>query len=169
MSELHNMFFYAPRLFLMDFNMLKVCIKCNIEKDISNFYKRSSVYWVELKCKVCVCEWRKSERERSMARVNDNKRSWTKERLDYLTANTRQFRINNPEKYKAHQLIRSWVRKNKDIVPQCSFISWEQWPLHFHHFDYTKPYHVVPCTPLEHSSIHSGKIAIEDKHIFICT
>lgn len=44
-----------------------------------------------------------------MARIIDNNRIRDK---DYVREHTRKFRLNNPEKYKAHSLVNNFLRNN---------------------------------------------------------
>jgi len=68
------------------------------------------------------------------------------------------FRNKNPEKYLAQRLVANYWRKHKNEKPNICFVSWENWKIQLHHFDYTKPNYVIPCTSQIHSDFHTWKI-----------
>ena len=66
----------------------KICKECLIEKDLYEFYKHPQwVLWTLPRCKECIKTWRKTERERKMARVNDSKISKKLNRKKYIRNN----------------------------------------------------------------------------------
>ena len=148
---------------------MKQCKECLMEKDLEPFYshpgtkdRRTS------RCKECIKSGRKSERERSMARVIDNKRYKTESWIKKLSSNTKKFREKYPEKRKAEQMVSNIIRK-KDIRyvrPKYSFVSGATWRIHLHHFDYSKPFEVIPCTPLEHAAFHKWTLEVKEEYIW---
>lgn len=145
---------------------MKTCKNCLQEKPLEDFYSHPDTKdWRLSSCKECIKEWRRSENERIMARRRDNERSKRKDRIEYLTRNTKKFRLKNPEKYIAHKLIDNFFKKNPKLKPERSLVSWLGWRLHMHHFDYNKPNCVIPCTPLEHSMFHKWNIEIKEEYI----
>lgn len=150
--------------------MNKICKECQTEKSLDDFYahpltldKRSG------RCKECTKSWRRSERERSMSRIIDNKRSNKPERIEHLYRNTVKFRSEHPEKYKAHRLVWNRIKelkKNWWVKPTISYVSWlTHTTIHLHHFDYTQPYKVIPCTPIEHRKFHSWLLEVQESYI----
>lgn len=153
----------------MNWNWLhKTCKECWIEKELYEFYKHPQwVLWTLPRCKECICKWRKTERERSMSRINDKKRNSCLNRKIQMNNNRIKFRIKYPEKYRAHKLVSNFFKNNKELKPIVSYISWDIWIIHLHHLDYNKPNEVIPCTPKEHSDIHKWIIDIKDEYVLI--
>lgn len=102
-----------------------------------------------------------------MARKNDLNRKYKEERKLLRIKYANKYVANNPEKKKAQSLVWNFLRFHKELKPNKSFISWESWIIHLHHFDYLKPNQVIPCTAMEHSKIHRWLIEIKDEHILI--
>lgn len=148
--------------------MIYKCKECLVEKDYSDYYKHPLTSdWILHRCKECIKKWRKSDKERQMSRILDNKRSKEKKRKEHLTSNTKKFREKFPEKYKAHSFVSSFLKKNKWFkIKECS-ICLSEWYIHYHHFDYSKPNQIVPCCPLCHSAIHKWTINYKDSNIVI--
>jgi len=142
--------------------MKQHCKECKELKEISEYYKHpQGQNWVLSRCKECVKRWRRSEKERKMARVNDNKRSKTPHRLKQLTKQCKQYRKENPKKYKAHWLVNNYYRYHKDERPyQCSHCNgW--WQIEMHHEDYNKPREIIPLCSLCHKGYHKWSIEID--------
>lgn len=135
--------------------MKQICKECIIEKDYSEFYKYKHTPKPSWRCKECIKAWRKSERERVMARVIDNNRTrpeW------YVYNRTVEDRRKNPIKNKARAIVNRYFRYHKEDKPTvCSNCDIE-WRIELHHFDYTKPREVIPLCSLCHSHIHIWKI-----------
>ena len=67
----------------------------------------------------------------------------------------KKFREKNPEKRYAQKKVNNFIRFHKELKPDYCFVSWEKSKIiHLHHFDYTKPNEVIPCTPKIHSDFH---------------
>lgn len=69
-----------------------------------------------------------------------------------------KFRIKNPEKYKAHSIVRKSIRLgilNKLPCFICGNIN-----SHAHHEDYNNPLDVMWLCPQHHKDIHVGKIEV---------
>jgi len=57
-----------------------------------------------------------------MARINDNKRANSPERLKYQKKHIAQYRKNNPKKHKAHCIVNNYFRYHKEEKPViCSY------------------------------------------------
>lgn len=141
--------------------MEQQCKECEETKDLSEFYSHPLwVNWVLSRCKECIKKWRRSERERKMARVNDNKRAKNPERKKYSISKTRSYRMKNPEKYKAHRLVTNFFKKNPEKKIKICTNCWWEWQIELHHEDYNKPYCVIPLCSLCHKWYHKWSIEI---------
>lgn len=60
-----------------------------------------------------------------MSRILDNKRSKDPKRIKHLSENSKKFRLENPEKYKAELLVNNILRRKylRLIKPRVSFVS----------------------------------------------
>lgn len=135
--------------------MEKVCKECLSSKNLSEFYAHPQwVLWTLSRCKECIKAWRKSDRERAMARVSDNRRFIENPgRRTYLANRSKIDRKNNKDKLQARQLAKRSAKKNPEMIPKVCPITW--WPVeHLHHIDYLKPYRVIPCSTLWHGMLH---------------
>lgn len=135
---------------------MKKCKECNLEKELSEFYKHPQWVMGTLpRCKDCIKKWRKTEREREMARINDLKRSKSPKRIAYSIERTRKYRQVNPEKWNAHKLVNNFLRKNYLYKPSRCSICGSNSNLHYHHFDYSLPNMVISCCARCHKKLHS--------------
>lgn len=148
---------------------IKICKECLEEKELSDFYKHPQWFlWVLPRCKECIKRWRRTERERIMARVINKKRYSKIERKEYMKIKLKEFRIKYPEKYLAQRLVARFLKKNKQYKKNICYVSWIESRIELHHFDYTKPNYVIPCTHQIHSDFHSWKITeIKNEWILI--
>lgn len=129
-----------------------ICIKCWIHKDNSEFYKhKQTIDWILHKCKDCVKQYQK-EKDNSLI---DRIREQTPKRKEWKKSFLKQFRIDNPEKVYAQRKVAGCLRKYPELKPIKCAVTWVEWVrLHLHHFDYTKPNEVIPCTPKIHTDFH---------------
>lgn len=140
------------------------CKECLELKRISDYYLYNwkTPFW---RCKECVKRWRKSEKERKMARSYDKKRSKDPNRIAYVTSNTKRYRKENPEKWDAHKIVNNYFRTHKEEKPntcsKCGFIWKWRWQIELHHEDYNKPREVIPLCSLCHKWYHKWVIEID--------
>lgn len=133
--------------------MKQICKECWVEKELLDFYSHPQwKNWVMWRCKECIKKWRKSPREREMAR------KWEKDnrvRPDwYEYKRTKEYRIQNPLKYKAHKKVNNYFRCNKNNKPsKCSRCNTD-WLIELHHEDYNFPEKVYPLCSLCHKWVH---------------
>ena len=142
--------------------MIQKCKECLEEKELLEFYSHPKwKNWVLWRCKQCIKIWRKSEKERAMARNIDKKRirpDW------YQLKASQKFRKENPEKYRAHRLVNNYFKYSKASKPtHCFSCDILAKPIELHHNDYTKPNEVFPLCSLCHSGVHYWKIDLELK------
>ena len=146
--------------------MKQICKECEIEKELWDFYSHPEwKNWVLWRCKGCIKRWRKSPKEREMAR------EWEKDnrvRPEWYSAMmSKKFREENPEKYKAHMKVNNYLRSaydSKSPFKTC-YNCFEWWKIELHHEDYSKPNDVVPlCIPC-HRRKHCWDFEINPKKI----
>ena len=146
---------------------MKICNECNEEKDLEQFYSHPSTADKRLpKCKECVKKIRRSDHGREMARIQDNKRYSDPKRKEYKKKKLIEFRSKNPEKFKAQGMINNFFRANSEMRKKACSVCWKEWRIHYHHFDYSKPFDVIPCCPMCHSWFHNWKLQVEEKFIY---
>ena len=142
--------------------MKKICKECSIEKELSFYYNHPEWFlWTLWSCKECIIKWRKTERERKMARVVDNKRSKKKERIIYSTIRCKKRREENPIKYKAHMFVWNYYKNKNNIRPTECSNCWCDWYIELHHEDYNFPNIIIPLCSACHKSYHIWNIEID--------
>jgi len=137
--------------------MNKICKECKLEMGLDLFYSHPLTKdWKMWRCIECIKKWRRSDKEREMARKWENTNRIRPEW--YVYEYTKKYRKSNPEKYKAHMLVNNFCRDNnlqsKDFCMNC----WEDTFLELHHPDYSKPFDVIALCPLCHKWHHHRKI-----------
>lgn len=148
---------------------MKICFKCKKPKELSAFYKHPRMADGHLnKCIVCAKEdvaarverkrkdpeWLEAEMERqrqkqARARANGTAIVLTGEKR---AAVNKKYRINNPEKRRAHDAVTNALRCKKiqrKPCEVCASIDSEA-----HHEDYSKPLDVVWLCPKHHAERH---------------
>ena len=130
----------------MGYIMEKKCFKCGVVKPIEEFYAHPAMGDGHLgKCKECT---KKDTKERTIlhsdiVRAYDCARAKTKERIQYSVQHTKDWRLKNPEKYKAHCILNNALRDKKIIKSESCQICGKQKKLQAHHYDYSKPLDVI--------------------------
>lgn len=113
--------------------MLKRCTKCNIEKELKEFYKKERwLYWVGSACKNCHNEDasnRLKTKKWLLRQIFDLQKNTSKQRWHSLQTYTKQeleewfwHQFNAEELY--NNRIKSWYKKDlswykKDLKPSC--------------------------------------------------
>ena len=98
----------------------KICFKCGKEKPLSDFYKHPQMKDGYLnKCKEC----NKKDVQQNYRKNIDYYKEYEKERnskrWDYKTQQCKKWREENPEKYKAHNLVNNTIRDGTLIKQSC--------------------------------------------------
>lgn len=130
----------------------KVCMKCGLEKHLSDFYKHPEMTDGHVnKCKACnkkdVTKNRKDKIE--YYREYDRKRG-NRQGYEY----TKEYRKKNPEKYNAHKAVGNAIRDGKLKKKPCEICGTTKY-LVAHHEDYSKPLDVIWLCSAHHKWIHS--------------
>lgn len=134
---------------------MKTCIKCSVQKDISEFYKHPSTLDGHLsKCKTCQREYYNNYRYQNPEKIRktEKKRSQKPHRILSRLKKNSNFREKNPEKSKAHSLVASAIRYGtlkKSPCERCGSIKSLA-----HHDDYSKPLKVTWLCQTHHIQRH---------------
>ena len=93
--------------------MLK-CKECCIDKELSGYYRHPQWrLWVLSRCKDCIKKWRKSEREKEMARIRDKDRYYNNQkRRKYCFDRSSKWAKDNPVKRKAQSSVNNYYKKH---------------------------------------------------------
>lgn len=103
---------------------MKICKKCLQEKEENLFYSHPKTADRLLpKCKECVKSGRKTEHERSLARIQEKKRGQDPKRKEQKRKVLKHFREENPEKWKAEYSVSNFLRYHKEFRPTISSVS----------------------------------------------
>jgi len=93
----------------------KVCNKCNVEKPLSDFYKRKdSKDGYRGECKDCKNEYFKCYYENNKENVKTKNKLWRLDNHDKIIERNIEWKNNNPEKYK--EIQKKYNLKNKDKI-----------------------------------------------------
>jgi len=140
--------------------MIQKCKECNIEKELSWYYKHPEwLNWVLGRCKDCIKLGRKSEKEKIMARIRDKDRYYNnKKRRDYCFNRSSQWAKDNPIKRRAQSSVARYYSKHERpiICCHCSIV----WPVDMHHEDHSLPNIVYPLCRMCHNNRHAGNIEL---------
>ena len=94
--------------------MLKTCIKCNLEKDISEFELRNDTGKLRNACIVCSKLQRKQYRMDNSDKIIEKVTAWQKENPDKVIINNKKWAQNNKDKVNAKS--KRWKDNNKDHI-----------------------------------------------------
>lgn len=117
--------------------MRKVCFKCDIEKDLNQFYKHEQMLDGYLnKCKSCTKVDVKKHREANIEKIREYDRNrGNRQSIEYFKEWAARF----PKKYKAVNMVNNYIRdgklKKKYECEQCD----SNFSVVAHHDDYDKP------------------------------
>lgn len=141
--------------------MEKECFKCHRTLDITEFYAHPKMKDGHLnKCKDCT---KKDVSERYRLVFEDRaeyekKRNKTKKRKEQVRLYTKRAREKSPEKYRAHNLVASAIKRGLLAKPSVCSICGKAGIIHAHHEDYEKPLDIVWVCARCHRKITDGEI-----------
>lgn len=113
---------------------MKKCFKCSVTKDLCEFYKHSSMKDGHLnKCKECT----KADATKCRNDNIDHYREYDRKRGNrqekgYL----KEWRKNNPKKYKAHSVVNNAIQNRKIKRKPCEICKAEKAVAHHDDYDY---------------------------------
>ena len=142
----------------------KECWKIKEVNDENRYKHKEWFLGVLWRCKECIKKWRRSEKERIMARKRDRDRYYNNpERRMYIFKSDIERRERKWYRY-IHQKASRWIRKLNIRPEKCPFCR-RKARIVAHHYDYSKPLSIVFCCDICHSKIHHNIIKDISKHI----
>jgi ribosomal protein S27AE len=146
-------------------DMKKLCKKCGIQKDISEFYKhpqmKDGYLNICISCKLLdASEYRKTNIEKIRAhdrnrqnhneRVTANRKRGNKNHIEAV----RNFRQKYPEKARAYMTVYNAIKQGiivkKDNCEKCG----SDYKVSAHHEDYEKPLEIIWLCDTCHKKVH---------------
>ena len=93
--------------------MVKVCTKCKVDKELTEFYKQKSTkYGLFSQCKSCEKERLKKYRESNKERIKEIQKKWREDNKQHL----KQWREYNEAHLKEYQ--KKWAKNNKEHIKE---------------------------------------------------
>lgn len=138
--------------------MNKVCKKCNIEKNIEDFYVHKGMKDNHLNiCIACVKDRVKNHRENNWEKVSsyDRKRNKLPARRKHSSAISKRWRKENPLAYKAQTAVSNALRDGNISKKPCRFCGSVR-NIHAHHNDYVNFLNVVWLCARCHHRMHKA-------------
>lgn len=137
---------------------MKICFKCNVEKELSEFYKHKKMGDGHLsKCIVCTKKDVADHREKNIEKIReyDRNRANLPHRKKLNIETTKQLRTNFPLKYKAHSAVNYALKNGNLSKPDiCETCKKNGRQIEGHHNDYSKPLEVVWLCSACHKQLH---------------
>ena len=140
---------------------MKKCSKCKKLKPINDFYKRGGKEkGLRSHCCSCCSERRAEWRLKNSEHDSLTHRKWRMGNLSKRAAYLRQYRLNNPEKFKDYQ---SPEKSKARVLARETFINkvavcevcGKAFAKHRHHKDYSRPLDIIWVCVSCHQKIHS--------------
>lgn len=134
---------------------MKICCKCEIEKEDSEFYKyKRNKDGLHSHCKKCIAETTTKWQTNNRSKVVASCKKWSSVNRDKCRERDKRYRDKNPLKCKARLAVHYAIKTGKlirsGICENCSDSSTTQ----AHHIDYTKPLEVNWLCGKCHNTIH---------------
>jgi len=149
-TQIITLMIFRTQMYRSDMHDLKKCFKCNWIKPLSDFYKHPQMADGRLnKCKDC------NKKDVRLNRRNniDYYRSYDRARGSRQDLNDlKEYRRNNPLKYKAHSAVGYAIKSGKLVKMPCEVCGENK--VHAHHDDYAKPLDVRWLCPPHHFQWH---------------
>jgi hypothetical protein len=134
---------------------MKKCIKCGIEKELSEFHKRTiSKDGHRNECKQCIKEYHSLPRIVEIKRIAQRKyyKSEKGQLAEKKYSKTRREKCRKTGKAKVYYLSRREIVLNKQKKQCCVFCGSDN--AEKHHEDYSKPLEFTWLCPLHHAQRH---------------
>lgn len=101
----------------------KICTKCKIEKELSEFYKKKDrKYGVTSNCKICVNKYGKEYRKNNQKKISELQKEWYKKNQEQIIEKQKKYRQNNLEKIRAkdHERCKKYRENNKEKLRELN-------------------------------------------------
>lgn len=132
----------------------KSCIRCGVEKPLTDFYKHPATADGHLgKCSQCCREQARDNRRSKSEQyaAYDRARKDLPHRVKLKEDITARMKVERPEVYAAHCAVSNAIRDGKLEKKACEMCGG---PAHAHHEDYSKPLEVVWLCHKHHMARH---------------
>jgi len=97
--------------------MIKVCVKCNIEKPFDSFSKhRTMADGLQQKCKACVNEYNHGYYQRNKDKIKESAAKWVSDNRERSRVIKKKWAENNPDKQ--YIAVKRWNTENKEHLRQ---------------------------------------------------
>lgn len=134
----------------------KKCTKCQIEKDLSQYYFDKTNNRLYARCKKC---FSKIIIERNCNSDMYLKYSKSEKGRQKRNEATKRARLKFPEKWEARKLLRLAIRRGEITKEKCRVC--ESANVQGHHPDYSKPLYVIWLCSKHHTEIHKGNLILK--------
>lgn len=142
---------------------MKTCIECGETLGLDSFYAHPRMADGHLnKCKECIKKYSRKHYQLNIEHYSkyDQLRTKLPDRLEKKKIYRRNYRDNNPEKYRAHMLVASAIRSGQIDKKPCEICGATK--VEAHHDDYTKPLNVKWFCFRHHREVaHSQRVTAE--------
>jgi len=138
--------------------MRKVCFKCGVDKDISEYYKHPQMGDGTLnKCKCCAKLDTRKYREDNTEKVRsyDRIRGKIPKRIAENSERMIKYKETFPQRCLAVKMLGNAVRDGRIVKKDCAICGTSE-RIEGHHFDYYKPLEVIWLCSAHHSAVHEG-------------
>ena len=134
----------------------KTCFKCGGVKPLSEFYKHPQMTDGRVnKCKACNKKDVSTNYRKNITYYKKYEQDRNTKRWGYKAEQTKRWRKNNPEKYKAQCAVNNAVRDGRLKKQSCLVCASEK--VHAHHDDYSKPLEVLWLCAQHHRDLHKAQ------------
>jgi hypothetical protein len=113
---------------------MKICIKCNLEKELCEFYFRKDNGKYRMDCKNCFNNVNSKRRKENPEIQKEYLKEWRKNNPDYNSNYSKEWRVKNPDAYKNYVKIRS----ETDMVFKMKLSARKLISSSFRHSSFTK-------------------------------
>ncbi len=133
--------------------MTKICKRCGLEKELSEFEK--SGLWYRNECKDCRRKFFNKNYQKIKEKHNLNRKKYLKTHPEIKSKMKRTWMNKNPEKERAYNILLYAIKVGKIIRQSCSVCGNRN--SHGHHKNYSKPLDVIWLCLKHHRELHNQK------------
>tara|TARA_R110000782_G_scaffold255940_1_gene344833 strand:- start:322 stop:1041 length:720 start_codon:yes stop_codon:yes gene_type:complete len=97
---------------------MKTCSKCNVEKELTEFYKNKARINGCVRCKACYKEYDKEYRKNNIEKLAEKNKEYRETNKEKLKEKAKEYRKNNKKKIKekAKKYNKKYYKKNKEKI-----------------------------------------------------
>jgi hypothetical protein len=94
--------------------MTKICTKCNVEKELSDFYSARNKSGYRSKCKACLATENKKYRKHNSDKISKQRKVYYTENRDVVLSKSKSYYANNKDSVNEYK--KTWREANKDTL-----------------------------------------------------